>query len=163
LTDLAAMPMRRERSPRNKKAAVMIEGNGRRAARAGHLRDLLHDCVGSPASNQAACLIEAARLLRSAAEVTRVEAMVACDAFESAASLVLGPDRPFLVSRGATGLCLATTLIASGETEEREATGEGATPALALLAALAAALLAEESKAGMRTQFAVSTHLARLH
>lgn len=147
------------------KVADMIEWNARRAVRAGRLRDLLHDCAGSPASAQAARLIEAARLLHGAVEVARVEAMVACGAYESAAHAVLGPDRPFLVSRGATGLCLASTLIVrrNQKADCDEAMGEGATPALAMLTALAAALLAEEDQAGLRTRLAAPTSLARLH
>jgi hypothetical protein len=154
-----------ERSRKNKKAVVMIEWNGRGDARTGQLRDLLHDCAASPANDQAARLIEAARLLRVPEDVAKVTAMVACGAYESAAHVVLGPDRPFLVSRGANGLCLASALMRNRDrwVDGGEATAEGATPALAMLAALAAALLAEEDQAGSRTRFAASTNLARLH
>jgi len=129
-------------------------------ARAAHLRNLLHDCVGSPASDQGARLTDASWLLASAGEQDRLAAMVACGAYESAAALVVGAERPFLVSRGANGVCLASALFADGC---EEATIEAATPALAMLAAHVAALLAEESKASAPRLPATGALPARLH
>ena len=150
----------------NKKATVMIEWNGRVVARAGHLRNLLHDCVTSRANEQALRLVEAARLLlRGGADVAAVRAMVACGAYESAACVMLGPDRPFLLSRGANGVCLASILAAGsdGEIEQSEATGEAASPALAIVAALASTLLVEEGRATNRIEVPALTNRMRLH
>ncbi|VWX53123.1 conserved hypothetical protein [Novosphingobium sp. 9U] len=102
------------------------------------LRDLLHDCIGSEATHQGDRLREAMELLGLGDRRTTVQAMLACEAYESAAMAVLG-QRGFLVSRGSTGTCLASVQLDDGD----DITAEAATPALALLAAHIAALLAE--------------------
>ncbi|MBB4860099.1 hypothetical protein HNO88_003437 [Novosphingobium chloroacetimidivorans] len=102
------------------------------------LRDLLHDCVASGAAQQADRLREAAALLGPPGRRDTIEAMLACGACESAALAILD-KRGFLVSRAVTGTCLASVQLGDGE----DMTAEAATPALALLAAHIAALLAD--------------------
>ena len=68
------------------------------------------------------------------------EALLACAGHDSAAMALLGRDTGFILSRGGNGVCLAT--IATGGGSE-DVTAEGATTALALLAAQVAAILAE--------------------
>jgi hypothetical protein len=70
----------------------------------------------------------------------RIEAMLAADAAESAALALTGGETGFMLSRGAGGTCLATIALPGGE---EDVTAEGATVALALLAARLSALLAE--------------------
>lgn len=139
----------------------MIDREGPRdVARARRLRDLLHDCVGSNATEQRLRLIEAAWLLPSSQGRHSLEAMIACEAYESAAALILGAERPYLVSRGSNGVCLASALIVNGC---EEATAEAATPALAMLAAHVAALLAEETRLPLAMRHARPPVTARLH
>lgn len=121
------------------------------------LRDLLHECVASDAAHQAARLREAVTMLGHADLDGAVEAMLACEAYESAAMTILG-DRGFLVSRASTGTCLASVQLNDGE----DITAEGATLALALLAAYLAALLAEVIAARPQTAAQDGT-TARLH
>jgi hypothetical protein len=129
-------------------------------ARAARLRDLLHDCVASAASDQDARLIEASWLLAAVSDQARLRAMIACGAYESAAALVIGEGRPYLVSRGANGVCLASAPFADGC---EDATAQAATPALAMLSAHAAALLAQESRAPAPLWRCLPPLNARLH
>ena len=66
------------------------------------------------------------------------EAMLACGALESAALSLLPRGSSYLLSRGADDFCLASVVLP--HTTE-EVTAEGATPPLALLAALCASLV----------------------
>jgi hypothetical protein len=132
----------------------------RRSARARVLQDFLHDCVASSPAEQAIRLAEAVYVLRPGTNHAALEAMVACGAYESAAFLILGHDRPFLISRGASGLSIASAVFADGS---EEATAEAATPALALLAANAAALLADEGRAAVTPRRAGDAAAPRLH
>jgi hypothetical protein len=127
--------------------------------RAEDLRDFLHECVASTPTDQAARLVEAAHLLAPLCDMHGFEAMIACGAYESAALLVLGEGRPFLISRGANGVCLASTVFA----EDEEATAQGATPALALLAAHVAAVLADAGRTGVPLWRSPSAAAARLN
>lgn len=124
------------------------------------LRDFLYACAASTPAEEADRLVEAADLLAPLSGSDRFWAMMACKAYESAALLVLGPDRPFLISRGGGGVCLATSVYADGEDE---ATTQGATPALALLAAHAAAVLADEGRGAPPVRQNASAQGARLH
>ncbi|MEW9855289.1 hypothetical protein [Novosphingobium sp. M1R2S20] len=109
-------------------------------ARQAQLRGFLRACLASTCGEEAARLQEAAVLMgMSAEDRSVVDAMLACGATESAALLVMGRGRPFLLSQGGTGTCLASAVCADGE----EKTAEGATLALAILAAHASALLAD--------------------
>lgn len=128
--------------------------------RAEQLRDFLDACVASTPADEAARLVEAGHLLAPLPDAEAFEAMVACEAYESAALLVLGRGRPFLISRGVSGVCLASTVFAdSGE----EATAQGATPALALLAAHVAAVLADAGQGSVPVWRSPSSSAARLH
>ena len=125
----------------HKKASPMIE-SPRKAeyVRRSRLRDFLHDCIASTSAEQPARLTEAAEIFRLPPEPRRaLAAMLASGAYESAAMLVLGTEKPFMLSRGGPGLCLATTVLGDGI---EDATAEAATLALALLAAHTVALLA---------------------
>jgi len=109
------------------------------------LRDFLHDCVSSAASEEEDRIREGARLLQRLegqghrrVDPVAIEAMLGCGAGESAVLELIGPHAPFLVSRGGSGTCLATLILPDG-TEEVMA--EGATLALSLLAGHAAYLL----------------------
>lgn len=130
------------------------------SARVAHLCDLFHECVGSSALDQGARLIDASWLLASAADEARLGILVSCGAYDSAAALVIGVERPYLVSRGANGVCLASVLLADGC---EETTVEAATPALAMLAAYVAALLAEERRGAAPVWRSPRSLAARLH
>ena len=73
--------------------------------------------------------------------VARIEAMLACGAQESAALALLPKGASYLLSRGADDVCLASVVL---PLTAEEVTAEGATPALALLAALTASLVLPE-------------------
>lgn len=112
------------------------------------LQDFLYDCAASTPGEQADRIREAHTLLRSAPEnlpiadlpgERAVEAMLAASAYASASLTLLGGKTAFMLSRGLDGSSLATVVL-PGQGEEM--TAEGETPALALLAALASALLA---------------------
>lgn len=114
------------------------------------LRDLLDDCVGSTALEEADRIREAARILGAEGGVAcasvnfaRLEQLLEADAPESAVLSLLGPRVPFMLSRG-NGSCLATVLVPE---EGGEVMAEGATMALALLAAHVSALLAGSEQA----------------
>ena len=113
------------------------------------LRDLLHECVVSPASEEGARITEAAWLLHGAARAGLIVPSAAFDPEavaelaarggpESAVLALMGPRSAFMLSRGGTGTCLATAVLPCGMLE---ASAEAGTPALALLAAHISALL----------------------
>lgn len=112
------------------------------------LRDFVHECIESAPGEEADRIREAMVLLhRGAMMSTRihsadpsvVETMLACGAPESAVLAMFAPEAVFMVSRGQDNACLAT-VIAGAEADE--VISEGATLALALLAAYVAGLLA---------------------
>lgn len=112
---------------------------------AARLRDFLNDCVASAACEEADRVREACLLLqgtplsnREASDFAAIEAMLACGAAASAALAVLGPEVSFMLSRGASGSCLATVVV---DDDSEEMMSEGATVALALLAAHASLLI----------------------
>lgn len=123
--------------------AGTLDKFGGERAHAKRLRGFLHDCTGSTPSEEADRVREALVLL---ADVTgmyprghaRIEAMLACDAATSAVLEVLGGEPNFMLSRGEGDSCLATVVPLDGE----EVIAEGTTPALALLAAHVAGVLA---------------------
>jgi hypothetical protein len=92
-------------------------------------------------------LVESSRLRHSFPDGPTIERLIAAGAHESAAIAIVGRDRPFLLSRGAGGVCFAT-LVAAGTS--REVTAEGLTPALALLGAMAI-LLADSCQPAVRS------------
>lgn len=69
--------------------------------------------------------------------VSRIEALINADACETAVLGMLVSGAGFLLSRGGDGQSLATIALPGGQ---REASGAGASPALALIGALAQAL-----------------------
>jgi len=112
------------------------------------MRDLQKDCVASVPREQAARIRDAAHLLgRSelhavgcapvSIRMADLEAMLEASAFESAVLHLMGGEAAFMLSRGGNGSCLATVVQPDGA---EEMIAEGATPALALLAAHLAAL-----------------------
>ncbi|EHJ61656.1 hypothetical protein [Novosphingobium pentaromativorans] len=110
------------------------------------LRDFLNDCVGSDAEEEGDRIREAGLLLQGTPLALKheldfpvVEAMLACGAAESAVLAILGPEVAFMLSRGGSGSCLATVVM---DDESEEMISEGATVALALLAAHVSLLLA---------------------
>lgn len=70
----------------------------------------------------------------------RLDALLTAEAHESAALALLGSEWGYMLSRGPAGACLATIMAPGGG---EDTTVQGATPALALMAALAATLVAE--------------------
>lgn len=112
--------------------------NVRNPRRDGKLQRLAGLCATSGPADQASLLHEA--LMLSAPRVPRelVEVMIAARAFESAALAVIGPQAAWMLSKGSENACLASVLL-PGMNEE--ITREGATPALALIAAWASAAL----------------------
>ncbi|MEZ5742288.1 MAG: hypothetical protein R3D89_00815 [Sphingomonadaceae bacterium] len=124
------------------------------------LRNFHGDCVSSATEEQAERIREAAQVLSRGHRFHRacplsynfhaLEAMLAFGAFESAALTLVGDDFGFTLSRGSDGACLATVLLSDGC---EEAMAEASSPALALLAAHAGALIAEcEQDVGLPQQ-----------
>lgn len=67
----------------------------------------------------------------------QLEGMLSAEAYESAALALIDKDASFMLSRGSSGLYLATVVAPGGE----EMTAEGSTLALAVLAAQSSVLL----------------------
>ena len=88
-------------------------------------------------------------LLQNLPTSTAFEAMLACEALESAALSLLPRGSSYLLSRGADDFCLASVVLP--HTTE-EVTAEGATPPLALLAALCASLVMPAGGSSRRGQ-----------
>jgi hypothetical protein len=112
------------------------------------LSELCEACIEGVASEATARLREAFALFSLAPEesvmhgaalprTAAFEAMLACGAEESAALALLPKGSGFLLSRGEDGLCLASVMLGGAH---EEVTAQGATPALAMLATMAAAL-----------------------
>lgn len=112
--------------------------NVRNPRRDSKLQRLAGLCTTRGPDDQASLLHEA--LMLSAPGVPRelVEVMIAARAFESAALAVIGPQAAWMVSKGSENACLASVLLPG---LREEITREGATPALALIAAWASAAL----------------------
>jgi len=119
------------------------------------MTDLHKDCTDSLPVEQAGRIREAARLLGGGVSLPVgcppvsissdvLETMLAAGAFESAVLYLMGGQSAFMLSRSGNGSCLASVVRADGA---EEITAEGATPALALLAAHVLAL-SEESGLG---------------
>lgn len=131
------------------------------------MRDFLHDCAGSAPAEEHDRIREAILLLYDPDgrngepfDPATVESMLACGAGESAVLAILGPDVNCMVSRGSAGSSLATLVLPDGS---EEVISEGATIALALLAAYVSMLLA-----GLEREEGISAPLtlpvgARLH
>lgn len=127
-----------------------------------------HDCRASDASVEAdrireghalfGALAEPARLRHDYPSAAVIEAMLDDGAVESAALALLG-DRPFLLSRGGAGLCVAT-LVAP--TSGKEVSADAGTPALALLAAIAAVHYAERRRVRRSGRLRFFTAAARV-
>jgi hypothetical protein len=133
---------------------------------AARLRDFLNDCVASAACEEADRVREAGLLLQGTPlsngaepDFALIEAMLGCGAAESAALTILGSEVSFMLSRSAAGSCLAT-VVARDESEEMIL--EGATVALALLAAHAS-LLISRLNGGVEALPATFPSSARLH
>ncbi|MBV1916931.1 MAG: hypothetical protein KUG65_02545 [Sphingomonadaceae bacterium] len=114
------------------------------------MREFQLDCVASTAQEQAERIREAADLFPRAfalptgksgtcGALAAIESMLACRAYESAALTLVEDDATFMLSRGGDGCCLASMVSYGGD---EEVIAQGATPALAVLAVRAAALLA---------------------
>lgn len=136
------------------------------------LRDFLHDCVASAACEEADRVREAIVLLDGAGiaganriganriDPERVEAMLACGASESAVLAIMGCATPFMLSRGENGSCLASRVLSDGS---EELMSEGATLALAMLAAHVSVLLAGIKRASEVSASCSARVSARLH
>lgn len=133
------------------------------------LRNLVDECIESPACDESDRIREALQLLQSGALVgtcdfvadpARVEAMLACGAPESAVLAMLSPQTVFMLSRGQGDSCLATVIA---EPDGDEVIAEGSTLALALLAGYVAGVLSalDRSSNGLSAPFTEA--IARLH
>ncbi|MGF7155171.1 hypothetical protein [Novosphingobium gossypii] len=136
-------------------------------AQARRLRDFLHDCAGSAPCEEADRVREALTLLGGAGldgatpfDHARIEAMLACGAAMSAVLEILGPDMPFMLSRGGSDSCLATVVPAGGP---EEAIAEGPTLALAMLAGHVAAVLSRMERVGHLIEMPMASASLRLH
>ncbi len=96
-------------------------------------------CNDSGGAEQAYRLREARALFLHAEPVDEaaLEAMIAVDAFESAALAMVGAANGYMLSRGGNGVALASVHLPGSRAQHA---CEGKTPALALLAAIATAL-----------------------
>ncbi len=100
-------------------------------------------CTSSGPADQARRLREAFALTRATRARDMIEVMIAAGAYESGALAVIGTDATWIVSKGGEGRCLAS-IVLPGMSEDVSA--EGASPALALLAAWAKAALVSTGK-----------------
>lgn len=130
------------------------------------LRDFLHDCASSPVLEeplrlrQAFLLLTGTDLCAATEDRDAFEAMLTVGAHESAALMLIGPDAPFMMSRGPNGRCLASLFGASAE---EEIVAEGASLTLALLVAYASALIARLEGDGNPKGKVGTSAWARLH
>ena len=138
---------------------------------AARLRDLLHDCVASAACEEADRIAEAARLLCGAwraghvlpapdAGAETIAALAKQGAGESAVLRLIGGEASFMLSRGGNGSCLATVVLPDGS---EEMIAQGATLALALLAAHLSSLLADAERGDGPSAFFPEQASARLN
>ncbi|MEY4721477.1 MAG: hypothetical protein RIQ46_1202 [Pseudomonadota bacterium] len=137
-----------------------------------HLRALAAECDASAAEEQGERIREGWQLLASAPfkpsdtqpfclpPSDAIEAMIEAEAFESAALSLISPDMGFLLSRGGNGLAIASVVLPGGEEDH---TASGASPALALLSALALALLGGDQAASHRDRLSGPSAGARLN
>jgi hypothetical protein len=132
-----------------------------------HLRALLAECDASAAIEQAERIRQAWELFAAAPQPQAglpphdtIEAMLDADACESAALALVGPERGFLLSRGGNGMAIASIVLPDADEDH---TASGATPALALLAALALALLGDDSAKSPRDRLGGAPAPARLN
>ena len=115
------------------------------------LHHFLCDTRASPPEMQGARVREAAQLFRAgdmnaAAEGVsqdRLDSLLRIGAYESAAIELLEDSTGFMLSRGLMGKCMATVML---ETPSEEITVHGATPALAMIAATAAAQISRRDR-----------------
>lgn len=89
-----------------------------------------------------------------------IDEMLDCGAAESAVLAILGPETSFMLSRGGGGSCLATVVVDDGS---EETMSEGATIALALLAAYVSLLLARFERDTKEPSCVDIARSARLH
>lgn len=89
------------------------------------MRDFLHDCAGSAPVEEPDRIREAILLLlhdphtgaKRDFDPAAVEAMLSCGAPESAVLTLMGGCATFMLSRGTSGTCLATLVMADGSEE----------------------------------------------
>ena len=135
------------------------------------LRDLLVDCDASDHRDQAACLRDAWKLIQKAPVIcsqpsgswptaTLLEAMIEVAAFESAALAMLPEGTGYMLSRAASGMSIASIVLAESA---EDVTSTAATPALAILAALSLALLGNAELAEIQTPRRPRNQGARLN
>lgn len=123
------------------------------------LRDFVASCAQSSAREEPARIRDAAFLVAAKGEGPLcVETLLAEGGGMSSVLHLLGEEQVFMCSRGASGTCLAMVIVQGGR---EDVCAQGATPALALLGAWAAAWLAlseEERGAGWIEGTTVSVH-----
>ncbi len=152
----------------NDKAMASTSNNvGGDRAYARRLRDFLHDCAGSAACEEIDRIREALALLDGVGidgaiplDRVRIDAMLECGAAMSAVLEIIGPDMPFMLSRGSHDTCLATVVPPGGS---EEAIAEGSTLALAMLAGHVAAVLAKGERAPHAADVQLASTSIRLH
>lgn len=119
------------------------------------LRELTLYCAGDDACDTPDRLRELNRLMFSAPAAVlfdaltplsprRLEALIQLAAYETAVMAMMGAGTGYLVSRNGDGASLATIALSCGSTEK---SGSGATPALALIGALALSMASVEATA----------------
>lgn len=140
------------------------------ASQTAALERFFSDCVGSLVNEEPARLAEAVNLfvskngfradLAAPAQEASIRDAIEAGAAVDAALAIIGDDTVFMLSRGGGGTCLATMILADGG---EEVMGEAVTPALALLAAYAAALLARAQPESTDRSANQSRLTTRLH
>ncbi|GGC41123.1 hypothetical protein GCM10011371_30710 [Novosphingobium marinum] len=106
------------------------------------LEDLLYESTISGEDEEAGRMAEAVRILAGSEsrDCRHIDDMISAGGCTSAAIALLPGDAGFLLSRGRSGANLASVSLALGEAD---VSAQASTPALALVAAYAAALIAE--------------------
>ena len=111
--------------------------DGRAADEADRIREAWVLCRMAPPSRRA--------LLAGHPDATMLQSLLAAGAVESAALALIGPAMGYMLSRGGNGTALASVIVPHAGIDH---SAEGATPALALVAALALALAAQADDGG---------------
>lgn len=135
------------------------------------LRTLAIACADGEPEDVAHCLRDINTLLCEAPQIAltagvlplgsaRMEALLAADAHDTAIMAMLDHGAGYMVSRGGDGQSLATVALPNALHDE---SGTGATPALALIGALALSLSTAAKSASVTSPRAVSGTRMALH
>jgi hypothetical protein len=148
-------------------ASTTLDQTSDKRAKARLLHGFLDDCAGSALREEADRVRDAVSLLGGSGVATTgaldkaaIESMLVTGAAIAAVIEIVGRDAVFMLSRGVGNVCLAS--VVQPDSRE-EATAQGPTLALALLAAHVGAVLGRLESSGHVADSALMRVPARLH